>query len=67
MAASTSNPQPVVFPVEITKTIVFIAKDQTDLEYMTNKQQDEDINCDILAWADEYELNIKSIDGDLIK
>lgn len=55
------------FPTEVTKTIVFRALEQSDLDYLNNPVQDEDFIVDIKEHASTVGLEIVSIDGVEIK
>ena len=62
MATST-----VTFPVQVIKSIVFEATNQDDLDYLNNKEQDEDFIADIKEVSDVAQLRLVSVDGEVIK
>lgn len=62
MAATT-----ITFPVQVTKSVVFEAVNQDDLDYLNNKEQDEDFIADMKEVSDIAQLKLVSVDDNVIK
>jgi hypothetical protein len=59
--------QAVDFPIQVSKTLVFLAKSQDDLDYLQNKDQNEDFIVDMVETSDMIGVELISVDGEVIK
>jgi hypothetical protein len=59
MSSTSTSPS---FPVEVKKTITFIAADQEDLDYLNSQKNENDFLADMATFGTEISLEILKVE-----